>query len=65
MDAGYSTPFLDLIKQGQVDREMKLIASQGTLGLRGDEQRAVLELLAGDADPEIARTAAAKNRLPH
>jgi hypothetical protein len=59
MDAGYSTPFLDLIKQGQVDREMKLIASQGTLGLRGDEQRAVLELLAGDADPEIARTAAA------
>ncbi|NOT28314.1 MAG: hypothetical protein HOP16_19715 [Acidobacteria bacterium] len=59
MDAGYSTPFLDLIKTGQVDRDTKLIAAQGTLGLRVDEHRAVLELLAGDADPDIARTAAA------
>lgn len=59
MDAGYSTPFLDLIKTGQVDRDTKLIAAQGTLGLRVDEQRAVLELLAGDTDPDIARTAAA------
>ena len=59
MDAGYSTPFLDLIKQGQVDRETRLIVAQGALGLRVDEQRAVLELLVGDADPEIADTATA------
>jgi hypothetical protein len=58
-DTGYTTPFLDLIKQGQIDREIKLVAAQGTLGLRVEEQRAVLDVLTGDADPEVAQTAAA------
>ena len=59
MDTGYLTPFLDMLKHGQIDREMRLMAAQGDLGLRSDEQRAVLELLANDADPEIAKAAAA------
>lgn len=59
MDAGYLTPFLDLLKHGQVDRDTKLVAAQGTLGLRAEEQRGVLELLVIDPDPDVARTAAA------
>ena len=58
-DTGYTTPFLDLIRQGQIDRDTKLVAAQATLGLRVEEQRAVLDVLSGDADPEVARTAAA------
>lgn len=59
MDTGYLTPFLDMLKHGQADRDMRLMAAQGNLGLRADEQRGVLELLANDADPEIAKTATA------
>lgn len=58
MDTGYLTPFLDLLKSMSVDREVRLMAAQGVLGLRSGEQRGVLELLAGDSDPEVARTAA-------
>ena len=57
MEAGFSTPFLDIFKRGGVDRDIRLLAAQGALGLRVDEQRSLLELLAGDADREIARTA--------
>ena len=59
MEIGYLTPFLDVVKQGQVDRETKLAAAQATLGLRVHEQRALVEFLAGDADPEIAQIAQA------
>ena len=57
MEAGFSTPFLDIFKRGGADRDIRLLAAQGALGLRVDEQRSLLELLAGDADREIARTA--------
>ena len=59
MDTGYLTPFLDMLKQGQMDRDMRLLAAQGLLGLRADEQRGVLELLVGDLDPEVAQAATA------
>jgi hypothetical protein len=59
MDAGYLTPFLDTLKHGQTDREIRLMAAQGGLGLRPDEQRGVLDLLVGDPDPEVAQAAAA------
>ena len=62
MDAGFGTPFLDMFKRGGVDRDIRLLAAQGALGLRADEQRSLLELLAGDADREIARTAEATLR---
>ena len=57
MEAGFSTPFLDIFKRGGADRDIRLLAAQGALGLLVDEQRSLLELLAGDADREIARTA--------
>jgi hypothetical protein len=59
MDAGYLTPFLDMLKHGQTDRDIRLMAAQGRLGLRPDEQRGVLELLVGDPDPDVAQAAAA------
>ena len=59
MDTGYLTPFLDMLKHGQLDRDMRLMAAQGDLGLRPEERRGVLELLASDADSEVAKAAAA------
>jgi hypothetical protein len=59
METGYLTPLLDLLKRGQLDRDIRLTAAEGTLGLRADEQRGVLELLVSDSDPEIAAAAAA------
>ena len=50
METGYLTPFLDMLKQGQLDRDIRLMAAQGELGLRPDEQRGVLDFLASDAD---------------
>ena len=59
MDTGYLTPFLDLLKNGQLDRDIRLMAAQGHLGLRPEEQRGVLKLLASDSDSEVAKAAAA------
>ena len=59
MDTAYLTPFLDMLKHGQLDRDMRLMAAQGHLGLRPEEQRGVLELLASDSDSEVAKAAAA------
>jgi len=60
METGYPTPFLDMLKHGQLDRDMRLMAAQGTLGLRPDEQQRVLEILVGDADPDVAQAATAR-----
>jgi hypothetical protein len=62
MDAGFQTPFLDIFKRGEVDRDIRLLAAQGALGLRAEEQRSLLMLLLSDPDPEIARTAEATLR---
>ena len=59
MEAGFQTPFLDIFKHGGVDREIRLMAARGDLGLRDQEQRGLLELLVGDPDPEIAGIAEA------
>ena len=59
MDASVATPLLDLFRKGGIDREMRLMAAQGILGLRRFEQIGVCELLAADADPEVAEAAAA------
>jgi hypothetical protein len=59
MDTGYLTPFLDMLKQGLLDRDIRLMAAQGELGLRPDEQRGVLDFLASDADPDVAKAASA------
>jgi hypothetical protein len=59
METGYLTPFLDMLKQGLLDRDIRLMAAQGELGLRADEQRGVLDFLASDADPDVAKAASA------
>ncbi|MSO83933.1 MAG: hypothetical protein EXQ53_11685 [Acidobacteria bacterium] len=59
MEAGFQTPFLDIFKHAGVDRDIRLMAARGDLGLRADEQRSLLELLVGDPDPEIAQMAEA------
>lgn len=59
MEAGFSTPFLDIFKHGGVDRDIRMMAARGDLGLRAEEQRMLLELLVADPDPEIANVAQA------
>ena len=59
METGAAAPLLDLFRKGGVDREMRLLAAQGGLGLRLFEQIGVCELLARDEDAEIAQAAAA------
>jgi hypothetical protein len=59
MDSLFRTPFLDIFKQGGVDRDIRMMVAEGALGLRAEEQRLTLELLMTDPDPEIARTAEA------
>ena len=51
------TPLLDFFKRGEVDRDVRLQAAQGTLAPRAHEQLAILVLLLEDTDPEIRDTA--------
>lgn len=55
---GAGTPLLDFFKRGEVDREVRLMAAQGVLGLRPHEQLGLLDLLVTDQDPEVAQAAA-------
>jgi hypothetical protein len=59
------TPLLDFFKRGDVDREARLLAARGGLGIRAHEQLAILLVLLEDADVEI-RTIADEtiNRIP-
>ena len=59
MDTGPGTPFLDLFRRSQVDREIRMVAAQGEIGLREEERRALLEMLCDDSDAEVAQQAAA------
>ena len=58
MEAGAGTPLLDLFKRGGVDREIRLMAARGELGLRRFEQIGVCELFVNDEDPDVAGAAA-------
>ena len=59
MDTLFRTPFLDIFKQGGVDRDIRMMVAEGALGLRAEELRLTLEYLLTDSDPEIAHTAEA------
>jgi hypothetical protein len=59
METGFSTPLLDMFRNGEVERDVKLLAAQGELAPRALEQLGLLSLLHEDADPEIAGTAQA------
>jgi len=51
------TPLLDSFKRGEVEREIRMEAAQGTLAPRAYEQLAILILLLEDPDAEIRSTA--------
>jgi hypothetical protein len=51
------TPLLDFFKRGEVARDVRMEAAQGTLAPRAYEQLAILVLLLEDADAEIRATA--------
>ncbi len=57
MDLGMRTPLLDAFKRGDVPREARLSAAEGAVAPRAHEQLALLMLLCGDADAEVAQVA--------
>ncbi len=57
MEPGHRTPLLDFFRRGEVARDIRLLAAQGALAPRAYEQLALLVLLTGDADPEVAAAA--------
>ena len=65
MDPGFRSPLIDFFRRGEVSRDVRLLAAQGALAPRAQEQLALLVLLADDPDPEIRRaTAATLDQLP-
>ena len=59
------TPLLDFFKRGEVERDVRLQAAQGTLAPRAHEQLAILVLLLEDPDREIRETAdETLNKIP-
>lgn len=59
MESAFRTPLLDCFRRGEVDREIRLLAARGALAPRALEQLALLVLLVGDQDAEVASTATA------
>jgi hypothetical protein len=59
MEPGLRTPLLDFFRRGEVARDIRLLAAQGALAPRAQEQLGLLMLLVGDQDPEIASAAEA------
>jgi hypothetical protein len=59
------TPILDFFRRGEVERDVRLLAAQGTLAPRAVEQLEILVLLLEDTDSEIRQVAdATLNRIP-
>jgi hypothetical protein len=66
MSAGLSTPMLDFFRRGEVARDVRMLAAQGTLAPRPLEQLGLLMILSGDHDPEVKQTAEdTLQHLPH
>ena len=59
MDPGFRSPLIDFFRRGEVARDVRLLAAQGALAPRAQEQLALLVLLSDDADADIARETAA------
>jgi len=59
------TPLLDLFKRGDVARDARMLAAQGALAPRAQEQLSILVLLLNDPDAEVRGVAEATlNRIP-
>ena len=67
MDVGAKTPLIDFFRKGDVARDVRLQAAQGAIATRAHEQMALLVMLTGDADAEVAAAANATIGLipPH
>ena len=57
MDQGLRSPLVDYFKRGEADRDVRLLAARGMMAPRPHEQVALLAILSGDADAEVAATA--------
>jgi hypothetical protein len=65
MDPGIKSPLIDFFRRGEVARDVRMLAAQGALAPRAQEQLALLVLLADDPDPEVRRaTSATLDALP-
>ena len=65
MDPGFRSPLIDFFRRGEVTRDVRLLAAQGALAPRAQEQLALLVLLSDDPDPEIRRaTSVTLDALP-
>src|SRR5258707_1013445 len=53
MDPGFRSPLIDFFRRGEVMRDVRLLAAQGALAPRAQEQIALLVLLSDDPDPEL------------
>lgn len=58
MDPGYRSPLLEFFRRGEVGHDVRLLAAQGALAPRAQEQLALLVFLVDDPDPEVADAAA-------
>lgn len=57
MDPGYRSPLIEVFRRGEVPVDLRLLAARGALSPTVVEQLALLLVLTGDEDPEIAATA--------
>ncbi len=57
MDTGVRSPLVEFFKRGEVARDVRLLAAEGTFAPRPHDQIALLALLSDDADLEVAATA--------
>jgi hypothetical protein len=65
MDPGFRSPLIDFFRRGEVARDVRLLAAQGALAPRAQEQIALLVLLSDDPDPEVRQaTAVTLDALP-
>jgi hypothetical protein len=57
MDPGVRSALVDFFRRGEVARDVRLLAAQGAFAPRALDQLALLVMLTGDGDPEVARAA--------
>lgn len=57
MELGYRSPLVDHFRRGEVARDVRLLAAQGALAPRAQEQLVLLAMLTADSDPLVAAQA--------
>jgi hypothetical protein len=57
MDQSLRSPLVEYFKRGDAEKDVRLLAARGMMAPRPHEQVALLAILSGDADAEVAATA--------